>query len=71
MMVRQRAKQLGVELPLVISDHCDWPELTETISELKPGAQQTRFDGRNAEAEGFDDLGFDQIAAPGRDLKDL
>lgn len=37
MMVRQRAKQRGVELPLVISDHCDWPELTTTISELKPG----------------------------------
>jgi len=36
MMVRQRAKQLGVELPLVISDHCDWPELTETITELAP-----------------------------------
>lgn len=36
MMVRQRAKQLGVELPLVISDHCDWPELTETITELDP-----------------------------------
>ncbi|MGV1832378.1 ligase-associated DNA damage response exonuclease [Agrobacterium vitis] len=38
MMVRQRAKQRGVELPLVISDHCDWPELIETISELQPGA---------------------------------
>lgn len=37
MMVRQRAKQRGVELPLVISDHCDWPELTATISELQPG----------------------------------
>jgi putative mRNA 3-end processing factor len=36
MMVRQRAKQQGVELPLVISDHCDWPELTETITELSP-----------------------------------
>ncbi|MBB2687405.1 ligase-associated DNA damage response exonuclease [Rhizobium sophoriradicis] len=36
MLVRQRAKQLGVELPLVISDHCDWPELTETIRELHP-----------------------------------
>ena len=31
MMVRQRIKQRGVELPLVISDHADWPELTETI----------------------------------------
>jgi putative mRNA 3-end processing factor len=37
MMVRQRARQRGVELPLVISDHCDWPELTATISELQPG----------------------------------
>ncbi|WP_075995524.1 ligase-associated DNA damage response exonuclease [Salaquimonas pukyongi] len=33
MQVRQRAKQRGVELPLVISDHCDWPELTQTIRE--------------------------------------
>ncbi|MEM9100285.1 MAG: ligase-associated DNA damage response exonuclease [Pseudomonadota bacterium] len=31
MRVRQRAKQRGVELPLVISDHADWDELTETI----------------------------------------
>ena len=36
MMVRQRARQGGVELPLVISDHCDWPELLETISEIAP-----------------------------------
>ena len=31
MQIRQRMKQRGVELPLVISDHCDWLELTETI----------------------------------------
>jgi putative mRNA 3-end processing factor len=36
MRVRQRAKQSGVELPLIISDHADWDELTETISEIKP-----------------------------------
>lgn len=36
MSVRQRAKQRGVELPLVISDHADWDELTQTISELRP-----------------------------------
>ncbi len=36
MLVRQRAKQRGVELPLIISDHCDWPELTETIREIGP-----------------------------------
>ncbi len=31
MQIRQRMKQRGVELPLVISDHCDWDELTATI----------------------------------------
>ncbi len=34
MRVRQRAKQGGVELPLVISDHADWPELLATIDEV-------------------------------------
>ncbi len=34
MRVRQRAKQRGVELPLVISDHADWDELTGTLDEL-------------------------------------
>ena len=38
MQVRQRAKQRGVELPLVISDHCDWDELTQTI--LDTGARE-------------------------------
>jgi putative mRNA 3-end processing factor len=33
MRVRARARQRGVELPLVISDHCDWPELVQTIAE--------------------------------------
>jgi putative mRNA 3-end processing factor len=34
MRVRQRARQRGVELPLVISDHCDWDEICETIREV-------------------------------------
>ncbi|MBI3708822.1 MAG: ligase-associated DNA damage response exonuclease [Proteobacteria bacterium] len=34
MRVKQRAKQQGVELPLVISDHADWDELTATIAEV-------------------------------------
>jgi putative mRNA 3-end processing factor len=38
MRVRARARQVGVELPLVISDHCDWPELTQTIAET--GAEE-------------------------------
>jgi putative mRNA 3-end processing factor len=32
MRVRARARQLGVELPLVISDHADWEGLTATIA---------------------------------------
>ena len=31
MSIRQRAKQSRVELPLVLSDHADWRELTATI----------------------------------------
>ena len=34
MRVKQRAKQRGVELPLVISDHADWDELLATIDEV-------------------------------------
>ncbi|WP_374389960.1 ligase-associated DNA damage response exonuclease [Sandaracinobacter sp.] len=36
MRVRARARQRGVELPLVISDHADWDELTATLEELRP-----------------------------------
>ncbi|MDP5306528.1 ligase-associated DNA damage response exonuclease [Paracoccus spongiarum] len=36
MQVRARARQRGVELPLVISDHVDWPQVTATIRELAP-----------------------------------
>lgn len=37
MRVRARARQRGVELPLVISDHADWDELTATVDEIRPG----------------------------------
>ena len=36
MRVRQRARQRNVELPLIISDHADWNELTRTITEVNP-----------------------------------
>ncbi len=36
MQVRARARQRGVELPLVISDHADWDELTATVAEVRP-----------------------------------
>jgi putative mRNA 3-end processing factor len=33
MRIRGRVRQRGVELPLIISDHCDWPELVQTVTE--------------------------------------
>jgi putative mRNA 3-end processing factor len=36
MRIRQRARQRNVELPLIISDHADWDELTTTIREIAP-----------------------------------
>jgi putative mRNA 3-end processing factor len=38
MRVRGRARQRGCELPLIISDHCDWPELVQSIGET--GAEE-------------------------------
>jgi putative mRNA 3-end processing factor len=36
MRVRQRVRQRGIDLPLVISDHADWDELTDTITQVNP-----------------------------------
>ncbi|MBA2651729.1 MAG: ligase-associated DNA damage response exonuclease [Tatlockia sp.] len=36
MQIRARAKQKGIELPLIISDHADWFELIQTIKEINP-----------------------------------
>jgi putative mRNA 3-end processing factor len=33
MRIRARARQIGVELPLVISDHADWSDLQRTIKD--------------------------------------
>jgi putative mRNA 3-end processing factor len=35
MRIRARAKQRGVELPLIISDHADWPDLQQSVRESK------------------------------------
>jgi putative mRNA 3-end processing factor len=62
MRVRGRARQRGVELPLVVSDHADWPELLDTIRETEAGdvwvthgredalVYQLGLDGRKARA---------------------
>ncbi len=36
MSIRQRAKASGIELPLILSDHADWDELTQTVSDVNP-----------------------------------
>ena len=36
MRIRQRARQRNVELPLILSDHADWDELTATLKEVAP-----------------------------------
>ena len=36
MRIRARARQGGIELPLILSDHADWDELTTTIEEVAP-----------------------------------
>ncbi|KKB10946.1 beta-lactamase [Devosia geojensis] len=72
MSVKQRARQSGVELPLIISDHADWNELGETIAETGAGTvwvthgredalvYYCRKQGLNAEPlniQGFEDDG--------------
>jgi putative mRNA 3-end processing factor len=37
MRIRARARQYGVALPLVISDHADWDGLTATIAATGAG----------------------------------
>jgi putative mRNA 3-end processing factor len=48
MRVRARARQRQVELPLVISDHADWSELTSTLEEIKPGEVWITHGGEDA-----------------------
>ncbi|MEO0499726.1 MAG: ligase-associated DNA damage response exonuclease [Pseudomonadota bacterium] len=35
MRIRQRARQRNVELPIILSDHADWDELTQTIQDVR------------------------------------
>ncbi len=70
MRVRARARQRHVELPLIISDHADWDELTMTFSELKPeqlwithGAEEAllRWAGLNGmDAKALSLVGYDE-----------
>ena len=70
MRVKQRAKARGVELPLVISDHADWDELTadprrcrraRDLGDARPrgGARPLRAQ-RGREARALALTGFDE-----------
>lgn len=37
MRTRKRARSANVDLPLIVSDHADWEELTTTVREIAPG----------------------------------
>ncbi|MEO1159217.1 MAG: ligase-associated DNA damage response exonuclease [Pseudomonadota bacterium] len=37
MRVRARARQRGAEFPIIVSDHADWPELLQTITDVEAG----------------------------------
>ncbi len=36
MQVKARAKQRSVEVPLILSDHADWPDILQTIEDINP-----------------------------------
>jgi putative mRNA 3-end processing factor len=63
MRVRARARQRGVELPLIISDHCDWPELLQSVHEV--GAEEVWV------THGREDALVHQITAMGRRARAL
>ena len=72
MAIRSRARQRHVELPVVISDHADWDELTRTIRDVGADdvwithgredaivywANQNGFRARPLDIVGYDDEG--------------
>ena len=69
MSIKQRARQALVELPLVISDHCDWGELNQSI--LESGAETVWVTHGREDALVYwcrqQGLAADPLALPGLD----
>ena len=63
MRIRARARQRGADLPLIISDHADWPELLQTIEET--GAEEIWV------THGREDALIHQVTAMGRRARAL
>ncbi len=70
MRIRQHVRRSGVELPLVISDHADWDDLTRTIDEVaraevwvthgREDALVHYAQGRGLSARALSLVGFDE-----------
>jgi putative mRNA 3-end processing factor len=84
MRIRARARQRGVELPLILSDHADWDDLCQTILEIGAeriwvthGAEDALVhwcekNGRKARPLnmiGYDDGEGDEVRVPGTGQK--
>ena len=73
MAIRARARQAGAELPLVISDHADWEELTRTPSRLTAEAPNREERARLLETvtrlDFIDDYSGVRISKTGRRFK--
>lgn len=69
MLIRQRVKQRRVELPLVISDHADWGELTRTIADIEAETVWVTHGQEDALVHHAKVLGLDAapLALQGRD----
>ncbi len=82
MRVRARARQKGIELPLVISDHADWDGLTATIAATGAGevwvthgqedalvhwCQSRGLKARPLDLVGYGEEGEDEAAAAAED----
>jgi len=72
LLIRQRVKQRGVELPLVISDHADWNELTQTLRDVKAGTVWVTHGQEDALVHYARGLGLDAapLSLQGRDEED-
>jgi putative mRNA 3-end processing factor len=62
MRVRARARQRGVELPLVISDHADWDELNATLDDIAAPHVWVTHGAEEALVHAANSRGFDAKA---------
>jgi putative mRNA 3-end processing factor len=67
MQIRARNKTGPVELPLIISDHADWDELSQTIADIKPNEVWVTHGDERALVHHCQNLGVS--ARPLRDLR--